>query len=334
MESRNESIDFFRLIAAIAIVVLHTGFGLYPPIWQDYVKLFTRFAVPFFFILSGHFFQVNWSSKGELYFLSTLRKLLNLYILAIIVYFIPVICKYFLSGIIPKDLFSFQTLLCGNYYHLWFLGSMIFSYIFIWYFLKRNRVGLLIGISFILLMVILLNDSYNSCLNFQFGSSFFSRFFSSIPFMVYGFVAAKYKRRLNIVLTIFIIFFGFGLEVVEARYLFLRAAYEIGSHQFLIGTYLMSIGVYHLASSITLKCNKISIVGREFSLFIYLYHPFVNFFLFEFLYRLFKLDSPIFFFSPLISLLGICIFINIVKRFFPNLYMGLNGKVNFRIYPT
>ena len=50
---RNQNIDFFKGIACILIVFIHAPF---PEFFGDYIiKPIARFAVPFFFMVSGYF---------------------------------------------------------------------------------------------------------------------------------------------------------------------------------------------------------------------------------------------------------------------------------------
>ena len=57
LQVRNNSIDLFRYLCAILVVIIHS------PFWRDWGNfgifigdVFTRIAVPFFFATSGYFY--------------------------------------------------------------------------------------------------------------------------------------------------------------------------------------------------------------------------------------------------------------------------------------
>ena len=87
---RLSGIDSFRLLAALGVVCLHVGplEGLYGSV-GDFIRLFGKWAVPFFFMLSGYFLAknlteerlVNSISKIVLIFASSSLLMLPLLIL-------------------------------------------------------------------------------------------------------------------------------------------------------------------------------------------------------------------------------------------------------------
>ena len=54
MERKN-GIDLFKLIGAFFIMCLHTSYGSLDQEYVDNLRLFSRWAVPFFFISTGLF---------------------------------------------------------------------------------------------------------------------------------------------------------------------------------------------------------------------------------------------------------------------------------------
>ncbi|NJK98229.1 MAG: acyltransferase family protein [Bacteroidales bacterium] len=53
MTERNQTIDLFRLLAAFCVICIHVNYTSYNSA-IDILRLLTRWAVPYFFIVSGY----------------------------------------------------------------------------------------------------------------------------------------------------------------------------------------------------------------------------------------------------------------------------------------
>ena len=129
-DSRNCSIDIFRLLFAVYVVALHTvpaSLDSYPFLSITVQSLF-RFSVPFFLMVSGYYFfkkagMFTWKEIG-LY----LKRLVITYSFWSCLYFIV---KFISWGYQSPKGFLFDCVysffLTGSYYHLWYFPALIFS---------------------------------------------------------------------------------------------------------------------------------------------------------------------------------------------------------------
>lgn len=267
---RLNGVDLFRLIASFFIIALHAKYGNLDQYFLDIISLSTRWAVPYYFIVSG-FFLGRKFKDGRIDF-DQIKK--NLAKLALILLIASVV--YTPINIIGKSLtFNFYTIFIGTYFHLWFIGSMIFGYIFIWwcYHIKRERLLVIASISS--LIFYLIADSYSILGNIELNSEL-SRYLIAIPFMFIGlklsFLSISPNRKW---LLLIIIIFGFGLQFIEANILFEHYGQSISKHQFLVGTVIMVIPLFMLSTLFRINMNYLTKWGKNYSLLIYLYHPIV-----------------------------------------------------------
>ncbi|MDZ7587084.1 MAG: acyltransferase family protein [Patescibacteria group bacterium] len=80
---RNPAIDAMRLLAILAVVLVHTttrtlqvtGYDLNVTWWPLLLNQITRFAVPMFFLISGFVLELNYDHHP--YYLSFLKKRLS-----------------------------------------------------------------------------------------------------------------------------------------------------------------------------------------------------------------------------------------------------------------
>ena len=128
--SRNCSIDIFRLLFAVYVVALHTvpaSLDSYPFLSITVQSLF-RFSVPFFLMVSGYYF---FKKAGKFTW-----KEIGLYLKRLVITYSFWSCLYFIVKFIswgyqsPKGfLFDcvYSFFLTGSYYHLWYFPALIFS---------------------------------------------------------------------------------------------------------------------------------------------------------------------------------------------------------------
>lgn len=118
------SIDVFRLVAFFCVVILHAGFfeeyGFYAGV---IFRLLSRWAVPFFFMLTGFFI---FHSVMTFPFQRHVAKLLRVFVVSS--------CIYFLVNVLRHDdaFGSEYYVFAGTYLHLWFLNSMLVGLLLFW----------------------------------------------------------------------------------------------------------------------------------------------------------------------------------------------------------
>ena len=96
-------IDIFKLIFALGIVALHTGFLLNFNFGYYVHSFFFRLGVPFFFLCSGFFLasKVEEKNKKDV-FLKYLKKLFTIYLILSFVYLILNMIIWYLLYIYRK----------------------------------------------------------------------------------------------------------------------------------------------------------------------------------------------------------------------------------------
>jgi len=320
---RTNSVDFFRLFAAFAVVSLHVYIGTVPLEVTIYLRLLARYAVPFFFLISGYFFYFSVNRNGGEALLKNLHKLIGIYVVTWCIYLPKCILK-------DKFVFDYPLLFTGTDGHLWFLTSLVFGLIFCWYF--KNLVKKKILLIFLILVFL------TPCLIFHYLNAFgisnsigetFSRFVLSVPFLLMGMTIAHYRLKLGKISASLVIILSLALLFVEV-YIFNRENYgNLWRIEFLLNTIPLSIGIFFLSFNFSVN-DQLASYGRTYALGIYLYHQLFNTLTYNLILYLFPgFSEHIFLFNPVIcffSTLGILMFI---KRFLPELFRILNGDLIF-----
>lgn len=112
------ALDWFRLLAAVLVVAIHTGpLGSFAPaadLWLT--RILARVAVPYFAMVSGYFLaRGHWQGTGRLW-----RHTLGLYAASVLLY-LP-LNIYAGNPITWRDL-----LFNGTFYHLWYLPALLLA---------------------------------------------------------------------------------------------------------------------------------------------------------------------------------------------------------------
>ncbi|MBN2669354.1 MAG: acyltransferase [Bacteroidales bacterium] len=317
---RKNGIDLFRFIGAFFIMLVHTKYGYLPEEYVDNIRISARWAVPFFFLCSGYFLQSKITDNKILDFRKIEKNIVNLISIIIVASFVYLLVNRSFT-------LEVSSILTGTYFHLWFIGSLIFGYLFLWYIYYIKRTRLLPLISSLILLSALFSDSYDVTMGINLDYYTFG-FFISIPFLYFGLVISRFKFSKTQTQIIFIIFIlSFALQYIESNQLFKHYFYPKYDHQLLIGTIISSVSLFILTTKINIQNNRLSDWGKDYSLFIYLYHPFIYYLIntgfgktlpnaFGYL----SIFNPILGFT--ISLLG-AIFI---EKYFNSLFNLLNGR--------
>lgn len=123
--ARNHSLDFAKGIACMLVVCMHCEFPGYLGV---FVQCVSRFAVPFFFMVSGYF-----CFKGEqrVDYVKKVRHILGIIVFATIVYVTSEILQDASLHITRRQLkewilFNEPAIIAGQ---LWFLFSLLYDYI-------------------------------------------------------------------------------------------------------------------------------------------------------------------------------------------------------------
>lgn len=323
--ARKNGIDLFRLIGAFFIMILHASLGDLNETLEENLRLLARWAVPFYFMASGYFLEPKIS--GNLFSFTKIQNNVSRLVTILITSSLLYSPFAVLNGDKLNDI---EILATGTYFHLWFIGSLIFGLFFLWYIYFIKKVFLLPLVSIIILILATFVNSYDLLIGLDFDHQFF-RFLLSIPFLFLGYYIAKMEfTKINKYVLCLIALSGFILQHFEVKYISGFLLDGSKSFQFLIGTILAVIPLFILSTRISMKANLLSSWGREHSLFIYLYHPMAYIVLFSLVKRIFPENYSIsLVFFPIIGFV-ITLFAGIsMSKFFPKLYSLINGKLDF-----
>jgi surface polysaccharide O-acyltransferase-like enzyme len=269
---RNNIIDVTRLVAAFLVITLHVGY--YQDVsntFGELIRISGRWAVPFFFLISGYFIGLN--KKERKCYLQAFRIIKILFISSLI--FLPY-CLLKNPNYL-ETISIVQLLKRGTYFHLWFLSSLAIG-LLSFQILHMLMPRWLISISIALIIVFIITDINANLKPDSFFSTIFgvSRHTISLAFIIIGhklsnldlnnFSLSIKEKTLFLVLCTLYFIEPFITEIVLGADPMLR--------QFPVFTAFITIGVMFICLKIRLSANMtLSEAGRLFSLGIYLLHP-------------------------------------------------------------
>jgi surface polysaccharide O-acyltransferase-like enzyme len=324
MSQRNYTIDAFRIIGAFCVVALHSPLGTLPNGLALAVRLGSRWAVPFFFLVSGYFVAQKLRATKSLNIAGSVNNLLAIIITANVIY-----CLFYVLDNNPATniKLTFIGLLIGQSGHLWFIGSSILGLLVLQYLVSRYSDKMLLAIAIGVLLFILLGDGYSvvSSIAVQYEVA---RYLTSIPFLLAGFLLARQERllsNLSIKTCVALILIGFAMEVGEAIALYKFFGTGPHNQELLIGTCLLAIGLFCLSLKwVTVQENALSKAGKAYSLLIYLYHPLLISILFEKI-KLGGYSSYAYWISPLVVFGSLLLLLKLIRRFSPPVFTTISG---------
>jgi len=267
MMRRIESVDVFRLFAVFMVIVLHTQpfrldsantSWLYENL-DAFITNAARFAVPFFFIVSGYFWGVK-IRLGEPPLWFSLRKIgriFTVFLFWCVVYLVPYDMLGSgkpIWGLILDNIHTLQNqpkvmlLMQGTKLHLWFLVALMYSMGISAIFVRNKKILTLISVALFIIGV--LAKAYEDTpMGLSLGfNTLYGPFFGTL-FFVSGYHLSGIKMNTKWLLYGFFVFiFGcllHGSEVWILWKMFKLAPYE----DYVFGTYFMGIGYAMMAFS-------------------------------------------------------------------------------------
>lgn len=276
-------IDYFRMIAAVLIVAIHTSPLASFSATGDFIftRIIARVAVPFFLVTSGFFLISRYSYNAD-----KLRKFIKktalIYAAAIVIYIpINIYNGYFSEdNLLPKIIKD--IVFDGTLYHLWYLPAAIVGAVIAWYLVKQWAYRKAFAVTLVLYIVGLFGDSYygiaenipslNSFYHLIFQVSDYTRngiFFAPIFFVLDGYISDN-KDKLSFKKSIIGFTTCFSLMFAEALTLH---RFELQRHDSMYVFLLPSICfLFYFLMHFKGK-NRAQL--RTISLIIYIIHPFV-----------------------------------------------------------
>jgi surface polysaccharide O-acyltransferase-like enzyme len=324
MEKKNYSIDSLRLLGAFCVVILHSPLAALPNAIALSLRLGSRWAVPFFFLVSGYFVAKNLKPSQEVNIGRSIGKLTAVFLVANVVYALFYVVD--LDASTSFDL-TFVKLIVGQAGHLWYIGSAIVGLILLQHFANRYSDGVLLVIALGVFGLILTGEGYSRLSGFRLQYEV-ARYVTSIPFLFGGFLLARHETFLRffpVWLCLVIAVLGLGLEAGEAVLLYKKTGTGPHNQEMLVGTALCALGVF--CGSLVLqqsRSNRLARWGSQYSLLIYLYHILVIKVLFSMLH-LGDYSQWFYYFSPLIAFGVTLLAIIATYKLMPRVYRVISG---------
>ena len=284
------TVDVCKLIMAVLVLIMHSNTLHTSSFFNMFNYCFTTIAVPFFFIISGYFFEKGLAraENKQRYLFSYEKKLLLLYLCWAIVMLPSVIINYN-RLYTDKDAWYIFLLILRRYFLcgegvFWYILVMAESAIVIYFISMLKKKWVLLICIVMGLLLCLLYDS-NMIQNFFIDkmNSFFYSVFSwsnnfimkGVPFMGIGFLLNGLdERNPRTVCKVSLIVFLLVSIVSVALYIL---NYRIG-YIYILQT--VSIALFSIHFYIDVPAEK-SIVIRELSSSIYFLHTFFLYYFIE-----------------------------------------------------
>jgi surface polysaccharide O-acyltransferase-like enzyme len=327
VKDRNSTLDLFRLAASFFIILLHVNFFMGETQLPSFIRISARWAVPFFFLLSGYLIAPKVLSKD--FSLKSIEKtILKVFKIILISNFIYILFTLYLGRNTNKP----GILLSGSYYHLWFLPSLGLGILGTWMLrqLVKKRVRYLI--LFLITLAALYTDSYDQAIIGEDLSFYLFRFLTGYLFIELGILIKEKEEKLKTLIStkllVILVLFTFFLQFLEI--LFLKSTFGVSlfNHQFIITTPILSSLIFSLAIRSNFQFGNISKTGQTHSLFIYLYHPILIFILNTVLNKLGLLEDMHIvgkLFIPVVIFLGALLIGKTLEKVTPSIFKVLNG---------
>jgi surface polysaccharide O-acyltransferase-like enzyme len=268
-QGRIESIDVMRVLAMLAVIQIHSP-------WYSKVNVtsldvatildqLARFAVPFFFVISGYLWASRASISGDYWprSVATSKRVLIIFFFWSMIYAvgpslyvirqegIDRLITNIVSVFYPFDSIRFITAaLEGTKNHLWFLPALAIAVLISGALLARRREATLIVLAISLFLIGLAGTAYSDA-PYGFTSRFNFRngpFFSLIMF-VSGYAIHRYGQRIELLSTgVGLAIGGFFFQLVETTWIHQQWGTPL-LHDYLVGTYFFGLGMSMIALS-------------------------------------------------------------------------------------
>jgi surface polysaccharide O-acyltransferase-like enzyme len=279
--ARIAGIDAFRLVASLCVIFIHVGyFNSFNSFIGIEIRLLGRWAVPFFFIVSGYFISDYFETNPHKIGLQAAKAFMVLAISNLLM--APLI--FIESGPIEvaKKLLDMDIILNGTYYHLWFLSSLTIG-LMTFYFLCILNLRRLASLWIFACLCIIIFDTYHPEYR-PIGTS--ARYLMCFPFLFLGHFVKQRNLRPHVFISLTLVLIGLLMQNGEALILKMVSDKSPLVYDFLMGTIPFSLGMFFLSMNISSSkaIDFFSSQGKRFSLGIYIFHPYFIFIIREYLF--------------------------------------------------
>lgn len=283
---RLKGVDVLRTVAMIAVIAIHTApFQIQSSPIGSTLDLATvinqvaRFAVPFFFVLSGYFWSQKFKDESEIYepTVKAVKRIAFIFVAWSAIYLLPMnffdaftygafeLIKQGYWNLVNAASRPLVTLMQGTKVHLWFLVGLLCS-LFISALLLRHKLErVLVVVAVAFYSVGLAGKAYSDTpLGIRADFDFRDGPFFALIFFVTGYFLQR-RRPSDAWFPIGLSIAIFGMFLHFAELLMLRSYWGTTMNQdYVMGTYFFGIGVALIALSNTKYLNfcRVASIGR------------------------------------------------------------------------
>lgn len=279
-QQKNKTLELLKLFASYMVVFIHV---IFPGKIGTSMETLARFAVPFFFLISGFYsYQIPPQKITK-----RIKKILTLIILAVVSYTlfnillllsndglndVSAYFSQYLNFFVLVKLVVFNAPICSEY--LWYLYAILYVYAIFYFATKfhvNDKVVFVISIS-ILFLHILLGEVLS-----VFGilvPGLMVRNFAAmgIPFFALGLLVKKYQDKFLAVPN-YVIFLSIIIGILES----LLSRYFFGKNELYIGSlFILFAFVCVFMKYSTIECPKFLMALEGCSTYIYIFHDMIS----------------------------------------------------------
>jgi surface polysaccharide O-acyltransferase-like enzyme len=333
VRDRNFTLDALRLLAAWEVVILHVPYDALPDWLAIGMRLQARWAVPYFFIVSGYFLSHRLADPARPDARPAIYRLIWMFGLWSVLYIPVILLQHDAREVFRRLLFQ-SFIYTGTVTHLWFLSALVLGFLILLFCFHYRLEKFLPLASALIFLHVLMAGTYD-----VFGIKFpfeyeTARHWTSVPFMFMGVLLAR-RGPPPLWMAVMLAAGGLALQAVEAYSLYTHFGTSPLNHEILLGTIPFAFGMASLAICRVrfLEAPILSEWGRRYALGIYLLHPLVRSLLGELFGfgrsepgswqpTLGQLLYPLELFIISIGILAV------IRRFAPGLFNWLHGEHN------
>ncbi|KEA50597.1 hypothetical protein DT73_22975 [Mangrovibacter sp. MFB070] len=302
-------------------MIVHVGnFSELPSPFGDFIRVASRWALPFFFLCSGYLSGIS----HEFDVGKKINKLVSILFYASILY-IPIMYRMLhgdFTSLLNK-IISGDTLHGGTSFHLWFINALILGVVLTNYMLKNVSAKKSFFIAIGIIIACWASDVVKS-LGYEIWVFYALRTMISFSLFYIGYIMAKGNliHKISNKVAMFIFLFGVLLMVLEVYFLHAYAGADMHERQLPIMSVPVAIALLIIGVNSNIKEGIASRIGRDYSLGVYLIHPFLIYI------AIHDVGSTIANNSSLKLILCFILSVSILwvlKNFIPVFYKKLNG---------
>ncbi len=293
-KSRNTTLNFFELLGACCVCLIHLGF---PTAIGTAINTVGRFAVPLFFTVSGYYLLKEDITKDTLRtkLKNRILKLIKLLSISIIIYVIlGILQAKFGSNSIGisnwfKETFAWKQVIKFVFLNAceigsinWFMFALIYCYLLIYAFANiaiNNKfipyIFAILAIIRIPLEIVLTATNANLFgVDLSYHWLYRNWFFFGMPFVSFGIILKRKELSLmNINFKIIIVLFVVGVILSPIEYLYMNRQFNHGFELY-YGSIILVFAIMCLSvkkPNLFLNSKLIS-NSSKYTMFIYIYH--------------------------------------------------------------